>query len=237
MKSAADGTLTLPFHLPHLLETLGVRQPMPTDVVPSPLDHFIADIYTERARALAAAMRGTVHKPSVEARLNDKATLPAVQIKAALSQCPTQWSAQQASSFSLHLRELAEQTIWHLTPDHLEGVWIQPTWVQCASMPVEFRPIFALLDAVARRDYAAMGRLGRDWLDRPEKISTLHKDFSPIALMALTHSLARENRWQDLLQAAQTYKTSVPLDSNQLTGLGLLVSVAQNRAVLLTDSR
>lgn len=237
MNSAANGTLTLPFHLPQLLETLGVRQPMPPDVMPSPLDHFIADIYTLRARALAAAMRGEATKEDTDGRLNDKATLAAVQIKALLARCSSQWSPQQSSSFSLHLRELAELTIGHLTSAELQGVWIQPVWARCASMPIEFRPIFALLEASARRDYDAMEMLGREWLEQPTKIAALHKDFSPVALASLTYSLAQQNRWDEVLQAATTFGPTVPLDTNQATGLGLLVAVARNRVADLTPRR
>lgn len=234
LNAAATGTLTLPFHLPQLLETLGVREPMPADVMPSPLDHFIADVYTLRARALSAAMRDASLHFNADTRLNDKATLPALQIKAALSQCKTSWSAQQSSLFSMHLRELADRTIGHLTPAELQGVWIQPTWARCESMPSEFRLVFALLEAMARRDYAAMEKTGREWLEQPSKITALHKDFSPVALAALTYSLAHQNRWQELQQTATTFGTTVPMDVNQATGLGLLVAIAQNRVTAST---
>lgn len=230
MNSAADGTLTLPFHLPQLLETLGVRPPMPADVPPSPLDHFIADVYTLRARALAAAMRNQTIKEETDGRLNDKATLPALQIKALVSECAAPWSAQRSSSFSLRLRELSELTIGHLTTNELQGVFIQPAWAQCTSMPTEFRPVFALLDAHARRDYAAMEKLGRQWLDNPPQIAALRTDFDPLALNALLYSLAHENRWSELLQAAKAYGPKVKLDANQTTGLGLLVAVAENHS-------
>lgn len=228
--SAADGTLTLPFHLPQLLETLGVRPPMPANVSPSPLDHFIADIYSLRARALADALRGQTPKEAAEGRLNDKATLPALQIKALLTECTAPWTAQRSSSFSLRLRELTELTIGHLTPQELQGVFIHPTWAQCASMPVEFRPVFALLEAQARRDYAAMETLGKAWMEQPPQIAALQTDFSPIALSALLHSLAHDNRWSELLQAAQAYGPKVGLNGNQRTELGLMVAVAETRS-------
>lgn len=228
--SAADGTLTLPFHLPQLLETLGVRPPMPANVSPSPLDHFIADVYSLRARALAATLRGQTPKEAAEGRLNDKATLPALQIKALLTECTAPWTAQRSSSFSLRLRELAELTIWHLTSLELQGVFIQPEWKQCASMPAEFRPVFALLEAQARRDYAAMETLGKAWMEQPPQIAALQADFSPIALSALLHGLAHDNRWRELLQAAQAYGPKVGLNGNQRTELGLMVAVAETRS-------
>lgn len=234
LNAAASGTLTLPFHLPQLLETLGVREPMPAEVAPSPLDHFIADVYTLRARALSSAIRDTSLHFNADNRLNDKATLPALQIKAALSQCTRPWSAQQSSLFSMHLRELADRTIGHLTPAELQGVWIQPAWTRCASMPNEFRPIFALLEAMAKRDYASMETRGRDWLDQPTKITALQKDFGPVALFALAYSLARQNRWLEVQQAISTFSSAVPLGTNDVTGLGLIMAVAQNR-VSATD--
>jgi spermidine synthase len=228
MTSTADGTLSLPFHLPQLLETLGVRPPMPPEVDPSPLDHFIADIYTQRARALAAAMRSQHIKEDTDRRLNDKATLPALQIKALMAECAAPWSAQRSSSFSLRLRELTELTLGHLSAQELQGVLIQPAWAQCANMPTEFRPVFALLDAHARRDYTAMEKLGRGWLEHLPSIAALHADFSPLALSALLYSLAHDGRWSDLLQAADTYGSKVTLDANQTIGLGLMVAVAKN---------
>jgi len=228
MKSSAIGTLTLPFHLPQLLETLEVRQPMPADVEPSPFDHFIADVYTQRARGLASTMRDAPLKPSIEMRLNDKATLSALQIKALLSKCGKPWSPQHSSYFSLHLRELADLTLGHLTSDELLGVFIRPTWTQCTGMPLEFRPILNLLEAHAKRDYSGMEKLGREWLERPNKITALHKDFSSLALSGLLHSLAHQKRWSDVLQAADIYGSVTPMDENQKTGVGLLVAIAQN---------
>lgn len=237
MKSSAIGTLTLPFHLPQLLETLGVRQPMPADVAPSPLDHFIADIYTLRARALVAAMRDLPLKESIEGRLNDKSTLPVLQIKALMSQCKAPWRPQQASFFSLHLHELAELTLGHLTSEELQGLFTHPMWAQCTGMPVEFRPIFTLLDAHARRDYPAMEKLGKEWLERPNKITALHKNFSPLALSGLLYGLAHQKRWSDVLHAVKTYGPNVPLDENQKTGVGLLTAVAQNHMVAPAKAR
>ena len=231
--SAADGTLTLPFHLPQLLETLDVRSPMPANVAPSPLDHFIADIYTLRARAVAGDLRNQPVKEAIEGRLNEKATLPVLQIKALLTECSAPWSPRHASSFSLRLRELAELTIGHLTPQELQGVFIQPTWARCANMPDEFRPVFALLEAQARRDYAAMEKLGKAWLEQPPQIAALQADFSPIALATLLHSLAHNNRWSELLQTAQIHAPKIRLNANQRTELGLLVAIAENRSAAL----
>lgn len=228
MKSSATGTLTLPFHLPQLLETLGVRQPMPVDVDPSPLDHFIADVYTRRARALVAAMRDEPLPVSMEGRLKDRATLPALLLKSQSSQCRQHWSSKQASSFSLHLHELANSTLGHLSAAEFHGVFINPKWAKCAAMPNEFQPIFGLLEAHARRDYIAMEKLGREWLERPSKVSALHKDFSPLALHGVLYSLAHRNRWGDLLQAVNTYGPHVQMDGSQKIGVGLLAAVAQN---------
>ena len=230
LKSSADGILTLPFYLPQLLETLAVRLPLPAAVSPSPLDHFIADVYTLRARALAAAMRNQVIEEHADGRLNDKAVLPALQIKALLSDCSTPWSAQRISSFSLRLRELAERTLGHLNAPELRGVFIEPKWAQCANMPFEFRAVFAILEAQARRDYAAMEKLGQQWLERPPQIAALQTDFSPMALSSILHSLAYQKRWSDLLKAEEMYGPKLTLDTIQATGLGLLVAIAQNHA-------
>ncbi len=228
MKSSAIGTLTLPFNQPQLLETLGVRQPMPANVEPSLLDHFIADIYTLRARALVAVMRDLPLKESIEGRLNYKSTLPALQVKALLSQCNAPWDQKNSSYFSMHLRELAELTLGHLTSEELQGVFIRPTWARCAGMPVDFQPIFTLLEAHARRDYPAMEKLGREWLERPNKITALHKNFSPLAFSGLLYSLAYQKRWSEVLQAVKTHGPNVQLDQNQSTGVGLLTAVAHN---------
>ena len=227
--SAADGIMTLPFQLPQLLETLGVRQPLPADMPSSPLEHFVADIYTLRARALVAAMRNEHTNESTEGRLNDKATLPALQVKALLNECRAPWTTQRTTSFSLRLRELADLTLGHLTAGELQGVFIQPTWVQCASLPTPFHPVFALLEANARRDHAAMEKLGREWLAHPPEVAALRNDFTPLALSSVLYSLGHQNRWNDLLQASQDYGPAVKLDSNQAMGLRLLVAVAENR--------
>lgn len=229
MSSTAEGTLTLPFHFPILLETLGIRQPMPPDVQPSPYDHFIADTYTLRARALAAFMRGDPPPESMEGRFNDKSTLPALQTKALLSECQKSWSAQRLASFSLRLRELADLTIGHLSPNELHGIWIQPTWTRCASMPTDFHRVLALLDASSRRDYPAMEKLGHAWLLHPSESKALQKDFNQLALSAMLLSLAHQNRWSDLSQVAVDFGPKISLDANMQTGIGLLMAIAQNK--------
>lgn len=237
LTSSADGILTLPFYLPQLLETLAVRLPLPAEMSPSPLDHFIADVYTLRARALAAAMRNQAIKEHADGRLNDKAVLPALQIKALLAECSTTWSAQRTSSFSLRLRELAERTLGHLSTQELRGVLIEPEWARCVSMPVEFRAVFEILDAHARRDYAAMEKFGQQWLERPPQIAALQTDFSAMALSAVLYSLAHQKRWDQLLQTAESYGPKVTLDANQTTGLGLLVAIAQSHTEATAPAR
>lgn len=230
MSSAAEGTLTLPFHMPMLLETLGIRQPIPPNVLPSPYDHFIADIFALRARALTAFIRGEAPLETAEGRLNDKSILPALQAKALLSGCQHPWSNQHSASFSLRLRELADLTIGHLTPQELQGIWIQPTWNKCASMPQEFQQTFKLLEAIALRDYPSMEKLGTEWLKNPPDSKALQKDFNSLALSAILFGMAHQNRWDSLLQAVNDFGESAPLDPKQQTGLGLLVAIAQNNA-------
>jgi spermidine synthase len=164
-----------------------------------------------------------------DGRLNDKAILPALQVKALLTECSNPWSDQHKSSFSIRLQELADMTMAHLTPKELEGVFIRPDWMKCASIPSEFAPVFALLDANARRDYVAMEELGRNWLKQPPAIKALRTDFSPLALTSMLYSLAHQNRWNDLLQGVEQYAAGIKVNENQATGLGLLVAVAQNR--------
>lgn len=229
LNSTAQGTLSLPFQLPELLETLGVRQPMPPDVMPSPLEHFIPDLYTLRARTLVSMMRSDASSELSNGRLNDRAELPAILIKSLLSRCSKPWNPQQASAFSLHLRELAEHTIGHLTPAELQEVWIQRSWARCAHIPEEFRSVFALLEAAANRDYAKMELRGRAWLEQPTLNAKLHEDFSPMALAALARSLAHQNRWGEILTVATKYGAAVPLNADQATELGLLVAVANNK--------
>lgn len=230
LNSAAVGTLTLPFEMPELLETLGVRQPLPAGVAPSPLEHFIPDLYTFRARALAAAMRGEVFKDASR-RLNDNATLPALQLKTLLSECTVAWDDRRKASFSLRLRELAHLTLGHVNATELQGVFIQPAWARCANMPVEFEPVFALLEAHARRDYPAMERLGRQWLRQPPENPALHADFSPLALSAVLYALAHEERWPELAEVAKDHAPNVSLDAKQTTAMGLLVAIAENHGV------
>lgn len=187
----ANATITLPFLNPGLLEALQVRHPLAKSERTSALKNSQAEVSTRQARAMAEELRGN----STESFEN--VTL----LKAAASSCEHLTQRQARSRLSAQLRRVSDLTIGFLPPNLLEGVWIKPAWLHCKTLTVDFDRVLRLLDAHARRDYAEMERLGRDWLTvKPEDLF-LQTDFDPIALSGVMLAMVRQGRWSELRDA------------------------------------
>jgi hypothetical protein len=56
---------------------------------------------------------------------------------------------------------VAEYSLGHLREPDLQGLWINPTWIDQGPQPEAVRAVLAAYSAAARRDAAAMSREGR----------------------------------------------------------------------------
>ena len=207
---SATALLTLPFQAPLLLEATGIRSALPSALEPPKNQHFVADVYTWRARALVKELThgdGASVAPDI---LAVSALTPAILLKATVSACDLQMSPAKQHRLSARIKEFADLTINFLPSDLLADVWVHPTWHACsASMPPDFKRIFAVLSALARRDYNAMLLSGQDWLQNPTQDQILRQDFDSLALSALQLALAHENRWKDLELSEEVFGKTV----------------------------
>lgn len=104
---------------------------------------------------------------------------------------------------------MADTTITFLDPTMLEGVWIRPRWLSCKVYPEGFTAAFELLEHLAKRDYSAMQRSAKMWLEKPPTDSVLRKEFDQVALSNLMLALAHEGRWQNLTDLESKYGRNV----------------------------
>ncbi len=100
-------------------------------------------------------------------------------------------------------------TISYLPPELLNGVWIEPKWHQCKIMPDDFKRTFKMLDAMARRDYLVVESVSREWLEKTPESSALRRYFAPVALSNILVSLARDEKWEDVISTEKVLGSNV----------------------------
>lgn len=186
---SADTTLTLPVLNRPLLEAMKVSSALSANVTLPTLQHFTADDLTARARRLAQEVRGqsTLHTPTIVSLLSTSRI------------CASALAPQQLRQFSADISDLADRTIKYLPANTLEGVWINPTWLQCQSnLPPDILRALAMLAAHAQRDYSKMEKLGNDWIqDRPTQ-SYMRNHFDGYAWSGIILAMAHHERWSEL---------------------------------------
>jgi len=182
-----------------LLEGLGIRSPLPASVEPSNIEHFLGEIFTRRARALAAELRGEPNNHLTHGLTADSVSTPAALLRNAVPPCNREWTAIERENFALRVRDVANITLSFLPPEMLQGVWIDPKWLRCKNIPKDFAGTFKLLEAIAMRDYAEMENEGTRWIENSAKDPILNPIFGPMALSSVLTSLAHQERWQDLI--------------------------------------
>ncbi len=191
-----------------MLEALSVRSPL-NQADPSKLNHFVPETSTRIARALAARLRGAPN-PDLGSGLSGFVLTPATMLEdnwAAL--CDKSSSPEQRQALAASLRQVADLTITFLPTSMLEGVWIRPQWPRCATLPKEFSSALKLLETLAERDYPAMEKFGRIWLESPPQEPALRTEFDQVALSNLMLSLAHQQRWKELIDSEQRYGTRI----------------------------
>ncbi|MDZ7861374.1 fused MFS/spermidine synthase [Acidovorax sp.] len=190
--SVAETTMTLPFLNALLLESLSVREPLPTSIPKTEVRLFPAEISTWRARAMDADLRG-----------NGTSSFPSVVLlKATAAACASPPSREQLAMLSSSIKEVAERSIPFLPASQVKDGWKKPQWLKCTDLPPDFNRVFSLLDARARRDYAEMKISGENWLQSKTTESYLSRDFDSIALSNIMLALAHAKNWKELLKKA-----------------------------------
>ena len=190
------------------LEALKIRSPLSAAVPPTEINHFLPEIFTRRARALAADLRGDSTDDLVKGLL-PKVYEPTILLRAAVPICGKIWSPAQNEVLAERLLDVAEMTISYLPSELLKGVWIDPKWHQCNIMPDDFKRTFKMLDVMARRDYPAVEHVSREWLEKTPENSALRKYFAPVALSNILVSLARDEKWEDVISIEKVLGNNV----------------------------
>ena len=225
---SAAALLTLPFQSPLLLEATGIRSALPSSLEPPKNQHFVADVFTWRARALVKELlhgSGATVAPDI---LSGNALNPASLMKAAVPACGRSWTPAEQHRLSARVKDFADQTINFLPADMQKDIWKNPTWHPClASMSPEFKKIFALFSSMAERDFDAMLANGQDWFQKPIQDQLLKIDFDPVALSAIQLSLAQQNRWHDVTTSEQVFGKSVVSNGDYGSQRVLLNSMAK----------
>lgn len=223
----ADAISTLPAHEAPILEALDVRSTLPIELTPSKLQHFIPDIMTWRARALANQLEGKDGRSIAPDLISNKALNPAVLLKSAASQaCDRSWGLAEQNHLSLQIREFSDVTLAFLPPSAQQNIWKSPRWIPCKNLPEDFSRAFLLLSSIGDRNWNAMQESGTNWFSNPVSNPALRNDFSDIALSAILLGLAHEKRWADLLEAEKKYGSLVKSNDVRALHRNLLKAIA-----------
>lgn len=231
-KISADDISSLPVQGNLLLETLKIRDTLPSAAEPFGASNYRANPLAIRARMVVADLLGQEVTYERQKWMNGTETDPSRLLKAVAPLiCRSHLNAAQWDDVSRQIRDVSHLTIPMLRVDALRDVWVQPTWLPCNDFQnPDIARLFALLSATARRDYSAMEVLGQDWLLKPVQDKNLRHDFDNWALQAWLLSLAHQQKWSALLEVEQKIGSDVSsIGLERMTRL-LLKSIAQQAA-------
>lgn len=222
--STASAIFALPYANGNLLAAMNIRQPFASDLQPPMISNFLADQATKRARTLAQELRETASSGAFHGVVFLKAMSG--------SDCRAFQQDQDARMrWANQARLVFEATQPFLTADLMQGAWIEPAWQRCKSIGKDFQRVLELLSAHARRDYASMERLGRDWLEvKPGKENAfLSTEFDTIAVSGLLLALVQAQRWDDIKTVIAKYTVHIPTDGEYRYQRDLIAALAKNQ--------
>lgn len=219
-----------------LLEGLGVRQPLRSKVMASSLNVHPADVMTRLARRTADLLRGQGQGMGADGSTGtldgsfESVTLLR-ELAARVCKNPDDRAAQQR--FASQVYAVSNTTLAPLPRDMQQGVWIDPAWMPCGAGAVsaDASRAFALLEALAGRDWKQARNLGENWLQQlPEK--TEWRVFDELALFAVLVNLAQEKQWDELKTAEKKLGVNVtaPGGNGLLQARLLLLAMADAEA-------
>jgi len=185
---SADTTLTLPIINRPLLEAMNITPVFSESVEPPKTQHFTADELTLRARLIGKEMRGEIvsHTPNI------------VSLHTITRTCNAAWTPEQRRQLAADISDLADRTIKYLPVSLLEGVWINPSWINCQALPPDFSRALVMLEAHARRDYMQMELLGNEWIHNRPAESFMQRFFDGYAWSGVILAMIHQQRWTAL---------------------------------------
>ncbi len=136
-----------------VLEMTGGRRPVPVSENVSPVPSSVGVTDHVNARRIREVMLGLGEGAGLD---------PAIAENIVVLRDPQAPIGKWLEAASV----IADFTIGALTPEDLQGVWIDPVWIGERARDPQASALLAAYAATARRDAAAMYRLGRAGLDR-----------------------------------------------------------------------
>lgn len=211
---SADALIRLPVMEVPLLEWLGLRVPLPADEPPPRHRHFPAEMLTTRARLQAEIMRGRdVDLPDF---LPGSAVSEASRLRALARGCEGGCSNAEARTLVDSMLQVVADQLVYMDADALQGVWIEPDWVDVDVLPEPLQDAFELIAAHAQRDAPAMQQLGERWLsggnDRPWGLDRFSEyafagiQFAYLDAGRLSEMPALEERWGGKVSATGDFQ-------------------------------
>lgn len=227
---SADAIETLPAQETSMLQALGIRSPLPMEILPSKLQHNTADIRAWRARALIAELNGKDGTNVAPDIIQTRALFPAILLKAAASKaCEHSWDSAATQQLSIRMREVANLTNAFLPKEALQEIWVRRDWLPCKVASEDINRALKLLNSMASRDWKSMIDTGSDWLTRPAQDKIINGDYKDLALSSLLLGLAHENQWQNLLNAEANFGSSAKSDDVYSFQRKLLKTIASEQ--------
>lgn len=224
---AADAIGALPAQESLLLEALGIRSPLPSNILPSKLQHSPPDIMTWRARALVTELISQDGSAVAPGLIHSRALIPSILLKTSAKQaCERSWNSATSRLVSLHMRDFASPTIAFLPSNALQNIFAHREFLPCNNIPEDINRALVLLNALATRDWRGMIESGSDWLNRPVADKLIYDDYADLALSSLLLGLAHENRWRELQESEEKFGELIKPSNTQSLHRKLLQSVA-----------
>jgi len=192
MRDAAQALVGLPtIDLPYRRVLARLPAPPADRIVDSPLLPYTGQIH--RAKRVADALR----EGSLPTRPGDAMDAEAIAYLRATARCGVDAPADVTLSDALI--RMAGRTIPYLDPESLEGVWIDPRWIECPTRSPQVRNLLDVIASLARADWPVLQRnalalLGdhgtslsapaRDWLQRAAMLAAIGAgDFGSVETM------------------------------------------------------
>ena len=198
----------LPINDLPLLEWLGVREPLTMDVDLPPYDHFPADSVANDARRIKRALLDGDDQSLGE--LDEGLQDWVLGLRGIGKVCERAGDEiVTARWLTTRLLQMAEFTLPYLDAEGLQGLLIEPVWLDCEPLPAGVDRVLSILEANARRDAVAMERLGRQWMEDIDDLPPSVRDFDAYALASLQLGLVGQRRREEARASERQYGSLV----------------------------
>ena len=188
-----DQLRRLPYLDLPLIEWLtGRRAPESPLILPSH-DHYPADESANDARRIRRALVESDREAIEE--LGPRLREWVLGLQAAGKMCDMDGADHLVGEWiTKRFLELTERTLPYLDAGGLQGLLIDPVWLDCEVWPEGVERVLELVSANASRDSVGMERLGREWLEEIEDLPPAVREFDAFAFASLQLGLIGQGR-------------------------------------------